>query len=260
MGDELPTPPVADASATGTPGGGGSAVPTPGTATPFELDAEQREASLKVSLADLTARGTAHYAHKNYDDAAEVFAQAAEMQAEMHGEMSPDNAEILFLYGRALFKVGQSKSDVLGGKAPATGTGAAPAEKKGAAPKKKAKKDPAAAAAAAPALAAVAEAAEGTAGGEGALAAAAAGKAGEKSAEVEKGDESGEKKPLFQFTGDENFDESDEEEVGWPLHPSHSTRIHCCHGGGHLEANLHWDRLPMRKPRAKARKKKTTWR
>ncbi|KAK3326382.1 hypothetical protein B0H66DRAFT_600508 [Apodospora peruviana] len=91
---------------------------TSGTATPMELDPEQAALSLKVSLADKSAKAAALYAHKNYDEAAEIYAQAAEMQAEMEGEMNPDNAEILFLYGRALFKVGQSKSDVLGGKAP----------------------------------------------------------------------------------------------------------------------------------------------
>jgi len=91
-----------------------------GTSTPLELDPEQLAHSLKVSLADLSAKAAAHYAKKNYDDAAEVYAQAAQMQAEMNGEMSLDNADILFLYGRALFKVGQSKSDVLGGRAPDT--------------------------------------------------------------------------------------------------------------------------------------------
>src|SRR4051812_46080935 len=73
--------------------------------------------NVKVSLADLCAKGTAKYAHKNFEEAAELYARAAELQAELNGEMSPDNADILFLYGRSLFKVGQSKSDVLGGKA-----------------------------------------------------------------------------------------------------------------------------------------------
>ena len=75
-------------------------VPTSGTATPMELDPEQVAQSLKVSLADKSAKAAALYAHKNYEEATELYAQAAEMQAEMNGEMSPDNAEILFLYGR----------------------------------------------------------------------------------------------------------------------------------------------------------------
>ncbi|KAJ4302298.1 hypothetical protein N0V88_002441 [Collariella sp. IMI 366227] len=97
------------------------ATPTPGTGTStpqIELDPEETLKSLKVSLADLCAKATRLYGQRKYDEAAEVYAQAAEMQAEMNGEMSPDNAEILFLYGRALFKVGQTKSDVLGGRAP----------------------------------------------------------------------------------------------------------------------------------------------
>jgi HAT1-interacting factor 1 len=175
--------------------GTGTATPQPGTgtATPFiELDENQRRMSLNVSLADLSAKATALYAKKNYEEAAEVYAQAAEFQAEMNGEMNPENAEILFLYGRALFKVGQSKSDVLGGKAPA---------EEGAKKPKKGKKS----------------------GGGKTEADAKPGESVEKAVEdkvatiaeeateAKKTEESAEKKPLFQFTGDENFDESDEE-------------------------------------------------
>ncbi|KAK0635802.1 hypothetical protein B0T17DRAFT_587173 [Bombardia bombarda] len=159
--------------------------PTSGTATPFELDPEQAAQSLKVSLADLSAKAAAQFAHKNYDEAAEMYAQAAEMQAEMNGEMSPDNAEILFMYGRALFKVGQSKSDVLGGRAPE-------AKKQQPKPKPKPK----------------------TATNESASSAA--------QTKVENSDAAAstdaaavpdvEKKPLFHFEGDENFDDSEEDE------------------------------------------------
>lgn len=156
------------------------ATPTPstGTATPFELDPEQAAASLKVSLADLSAKATALYAHKNYEEAAELYARAAEMQAEMNGEMSPENAEILFLYGRALFKVGQSKSDVLGGKAPDT--------KKSQSSKPKA---------------AAAKLAK-TSNGEGSSTNAAAGAPNDGAPS----------KPMFHFEGDENLVDSDEEE------------------------------------------------
>jgi len=151
--------------------------------------------SIKVSLADLCAKGTAQYAHKNYEDAADMYAQASEMQAELNGEMNPENAEILFLYGRSLFRVGQSKSDVLGGK-----SGGEKKKPNGAA--KKAKKE------------AVKETTR------------------EEKSELEKIDEekvaiiaqqNGEgaklkeeaeaKKPLFQFTGDENWEDSDDDEV-----------------------------------------------
>ena len=180
---------------------------TTGTATPIELDPEQAAQSLKVSLADLSAKATALYAHKNYEEAAEVYAQAAEMQAEMNGEMSPENAEILFLYGRALFKVGQSKSDVLGGKAPES------KKSKSSKPAKKSK----------PANGS-AEHKNGE-NGQSAIAAAVAeteAKVDEVVGEVAKGVEkaaikdgpSTEKKPLFHFEGDENFADSDEEEDG----------------------------------------------
>merc|ERR1711977_585691 len=129
--------------------------------------------NVKVSLADLCAKGTAQYAHKNFEEAAELYARAAELRAELNGEMSPDNADILFLYGRSLFKVGQSKSDVLGGKA--GGEKKKPngsvKPKKVEAPKEEPKTE------------------------------------GEKSAE----EAVDAKKPLFQFTGDENFEDSDDD-------------------------------------------------
>ncbi|KAJ4420552.1 hypothetical protein N0V85_000539 [Neurospora sp. IMI 360204] len=177
--------------------------PTPtasGTATPVvELNAEQAALSLKVSLADLSAQAAAQYAQKNYDEAAELYAQAAEMQAEMNGEMNPDNAEILFLYGRALFKVGQSKSDVLGGRAPE------PKPEKKTAKSKKQKK------------AATEEIAEGSSSMiKDAVEQATKGTQAsivEAAKEIAHKDEPNpEKKPLFHFEGDENFDDSDQEE------------------------------------------------
>jgi HAT1-interacting factor 1 len=160
--------------------------PTTGTSTPMQLDPEETTKSLRVSLADLSAKAAALYAHKQYEDASEVYAQAAEMQAEMNGEMNPENAEILFLYGRALFKVGQSKSDVLGGKAPETKKQPKPAKaatsKKGSAPATASKED----------------------GGD----AAAQGAANQENEEPKPE----QKKALFQFQGDENFTDSEEEE------------------------------------------------
>lgn len=167
--------------------------------------AEEVFNSVKVSLADLCAKGTAQYAHKNYDEAADLYARASELQAELNGEMSPDNAEILFLYGRSLFKVGQSKSDVLGGRAGGEKkkpTGVAKSKKSEEGPKTEDEK--------------ITE--EGIAivveqnGG--------AGKAVEGN---------GANKPLFQFTGDENFEDSDEEEEvsrldGFRKNFSHSSR------------------------------------
>lgn len=192
------TPTLAPGTATGTA--------TPQSAISIPLTAEQRTLSLKVSLADLTARASGLYAQKKFDEAAEVYAQAAEMQAEMNGEMSPENAEILFLYGRSLFKVGQSKSDVLGGKAPAT-EGAKPKQKKApkkanGAPKAEPEAEPVSAAqekTETPEADRVAEEAVRIIADD-----TSAGKADKKEVEA--------KKPLFQFTGDENFADSDEDE------------------------------------------------
>lgn len=164
-------------------------VDTPaGASTPASMDPAHDEDihSKKVHLADLSAKGTALYAHKNFEEAAEVFSRASVLQAEINGETASENAEILFHYGRSLYKVGLSKSDVLGAGAPE---------------KKKAGKS------------------------NGKDAPKATQEKGVKVIPVEKGAEKktggnqtamGEpnaNKPLFQFTGDENFDESDEDEV-----------------------------------------------
>lgn len=172
-------------SGVSTPGG-----PATGTVTPAlsELPPDQIEYSLKVSLADLCAKAAVLYSQqKNYEEAAEVYARAAEIQAEMNGETDPENAEILFFYGRALFKVGQSKSDVLGGKAP---EGTAPAKTKG--------QDKPQAAPIADAIAAGKTAKATKTSGE-----AQATKEAEAALDA--------KKPLFQFTGDEEWDASEDE-------------------------------------------------
>ncbi|OAQ65793.1 histone H1-binding protein [Pochonia chlamydosporia 170] len=173
----------------------GTPAATEDVATPMSRDEDPK--SRRVSLADLSAKGTALYAHKQYEDASDIFSRASVLQAELNGETAPENAEILFHYGRSLFKVGQSKSDVLGGPAAA--------EKK--------KRSGAVAGASKPAAAAApakTEAEKVTQEGV----AIAAGQAGDAAAKDEKAKESGpdEKKPLFQFTGDENFDDSSDEE------------------------------------------------
>ncbi|KAL1897382.1 hypothetical protein Sste5346_004118 [Sporothrix stenoceras] len=194
-------PPVVVASA--VPAGIRSGVSTPGgprsgavTPAMSELPADQVAYSLKVSLADLCAKAAMLYSQqKNYEEAAEVYARAAEMQAEINGEMDPENAEILFLYGRALFKVGQSKSDVLGGKAPETNEDATKVKKE--------KKEPKAAAGGS---GIIAKAIEG--GAADPLTSASSGATKEEAAALEA------KKPLFQFAGDEEWDASDDDEEG----------------------------------------------
>ncbi|XXH04296.1 hypothetical protein Hte_010710 [Hypoxylon texense] len=177
-----------------------------GAATPQSLppmDPEERAKSLHVSLADLTAKATALYAQKKYEEAAEIFSQATEMQAEINTEMAPENADILFLYGRALFKVGQSKSDVLGGKP--TGD----KKSNGAANKKSKAKKPQAGSS----LDDIREEEEKTDAekvAEEGVAIVAKNAAGGELKEGEKVPDA--KKPLFSFTGDENFEDSDEED------------------------------------------------
>ncbi|KAK8920247.1 NASP-related protein sim3 [Metarhizium anisopliae] len=174
----------------------GTPAATEDVATPISRDEDPK--SRRVSLADLSAKGTALYAHKQYEDAAEIFSRASVLQVELNGETAPENAEILFHYGRSLFKVGQSKSDVLGGPAAAD------------------QKNAAAAAAAAdssskPTAPALTEAQKVTQEGV-AIASGQAGDAQEKKEDKTKEGGPDEKKPLFQFTGDENFDDSSDEE------------------------------------------------
>lgn len=79
---------------------------------------EEYEKKLKtlVESADL------QYSLKRYNEASELYSQASELQSELHGEMDPKNADILYLYGRALFRVAVSQSDVLGGQVTAEKT------------------------------------------------------------------------------------------------------------------------------------------
>lgn len=196
---------------------------------------EEELKSNKVTLADLSAKGTALYVKKKYEESAECFATAAEMQAELNGEMSPDNAEILFLYGRSLFKVGQAQSDVLGGKA----SSAEKRQKKAPAPEKKKKSKP-------QQQEQGQEQTEAKAGEAGEASGSKGEEEGEKKDEVEV---PGAKKPLFQFTGDENFEDSDEDdaEVGCPRP-----------WRGGVEKTFANEHRSFREARRKKRKRKTT--
>lgn len=69
-----------------------------------------------LSLTNLTAQATLKYSVKDYDAAAELYSQATELQAKINGEMSPQNADLLYAYGRCLYHVAVMKSDVLGSK------------------------------------------------------------------------------------------------------------------------------------------------
>ncbi|KAF2676514.1 hypothetical protein K458DRAFT_437183 [Lentithecium fluviatile CBS 122367] len=137
------------------------------------------EPKTKERLDELVQKASIQYTLKEYSAAADHYADAVEIQAELNGEMAPENAELLFYYGRALYKVAIAKSDVLGGKV-------AQEEKK----KPKAKKA---------AKTAAAEGSSSTANG---------------AKEEVKKEETVPSKPFFQLTGDENFTDSEEEEEG----------------------------------------------
>ena len=143
-------------------------------------------------LEDLTSQATLQYSKKNYDAAAELYAHATELQAELNGEMSPKNADLLYAYGRCLYHVAVRKSDVLGSKV----AGEKPSDKekgKQGAPQK-----------------------EASANSQGKPVPPRNGAVEGSSANGNKQEEEGKvddtSRPYFQFTGDENFDESEEDE------------------------------------------------
>lgn len=140
---------------------------------------------LQARLTDLTTRAAAKDAVKDHNAAAELYSQATEIQAELNGEMSLENVGLLYAYGKSLFNVAVSKSDVLGSKV----AGDAPQSET---------------------AAIKSSGAESTKPGP--IKAAVSGPrpkttslGSERQAEQPKG-------PLFQFTGDENFEDSDEDE------------------------------------------------
>lgn len=78
---------------------------------------EASSLSPQEQLAELTAKATAEYAVKHFSEAAELYSQATELQAEINGEMALGNADLLYSYGKCLFFLGQQTSSVLGGTA-----------------------------------------------------------------------------------------------------------------------------------------------
>ena len=67
-------------------------------------------------LADLIERARAKDAIKDFNGAAELYSEATELQAKLNGELSLNNADLLYSYGKALYNVAVSNSDVLGSK------------------------------------------------------------------------------------------------------------------------------------------------
>ena len=80
--------------------------------------AEHREPVIREGkekkLDELVAQAGEHYTAKNYAAAADDYGYACAIQAELNGELANENAELLFKYGRSLYRVGIESSDVLG--------------------------------------------------------------------------------------------------------------------------------------------------
>ncbi|ORY10155.1 hypothetical protein BCR34DRAFT_539822 [Clohesyomyces aquaticus] len=133
----------------------------------------------REKLTELSTAAALQYSLKNYTNASDLYGQALEIQAELNGDMAPENAELLFAYGRTLYKLAVAKSDVLGGRV-------AQEDKKKPKAGRKAKADP----------------------GEGSSAQAGANGAKQE----EPNEETVASKPYFQLTGDENFTDSEDEE------------------------------------------------
>ena len=170
-------------------------VEVPPGSTDSATTAEIKEHST-VQLKDLTVQATLKYTVKDYNAAAELYSQATELQAEINGEMSPENADLLYAYGRCLYHVAVKNSDVLGSKV--AGEKREEGSKKSSSKKQKKKEktikeieDPEKRIAEEVVTKVVEE------------------KDGPIVPETEADKAS---KPYFQFTGDENWDTSDEEE------------------------------------------------
>ena len=143
----------------------------------------------QLRLDELTSQATIQYSKKKYDEAAELYAHATELQARINGEMSPRNADLLYAYGRCLYQVAVKKSDVLGSKV-------ASEKKEDIASSKKPASQPA-------------RNEESLSSGPHVSLSSAT---GTTTLESSSSDTRMDSKPYFHFTGDENFDTSDEEE------------------------------------------------
>ncbi|KAL1310917.1 hypothetical protein AAFC00_001143 [Neodothiora populina] len=142
---------------------------------PAEAAEAAAPSATQAQLTKLRDSATREYSLKNYSAAAELYSEATEIQAELNGEMNPSNAALLYAYGRCLYHVAVSKSDVLGGKV--AGGEQEPAKKK----RKTKQSDTEAAAPAA--------------------------EPKEEDASAAEAD-----KPFFQITGDENWTDSDDDD------------------------------------------------
>ncbi|PYH90539.1 tetratricopeptide repeat domain protein [Aspergillus ellipticus CBS 707.79] len=146
---------------------------------------ESSSSTSRASLEELVKQAAAKDAIKDFNAAAELYSEATEFQAKLNGELALDNADLLFAYGKALYNVAVSKSDVLGSKVAGesqTQPSKAPVERLSTG------------------LASASDNGQSTV--THGLAEDTFDNRGTETADVTN-------KPYFQFTGDENFDDSD---------------------------------------------------
>lgn len=165
---------------------------------PELVPAQRDEAADRAHLADLIAQATSKYAVKDYGPASELYSQATELQAELNGEMAVENADLLYSYGKCLYFVAVSKSDVLGAKAAGEKVGNVKEEKKSNGKRKHATMDT------------VVEEKDQEVAEEVVAKIATEKDPAKEEDTAEKSTKTGDK-PFFQFQGDENWDDSDEE-------------------------------------------------
>jgi HAT1-interacting factor 1 len=137
-------------------------------------------------LEALIKRAAAKDAMKDYNAAAELYSEATEIQAKLNGELSLENANLLFTYGKALYNVAVSKSDVLGSKVAGKAQSQPAPEDKSASSKSLPVADN--------------------------LIKNAVASSSSVAELQERSSEDNQNKPFFQFTGDENFDTDSEED------------------------------------------------
>ena len=153
---------------------------------------EQDLVESRTHLVDLTERAAAKDAVKDFEAAAELYSQATELQAELNGELSVENADLLFAYGKSLYNVAVGKSDVLGSKV----AGEQPQAHSNTSQERNATSSGSAAA------------------GEGLIKNAVTSGLTKTGTDEGKKDraEAAQNQPYFQFAGDENFEEPDSED------------------------------------------------
>lgn len=84
----------------------------------------------QTTIKSLAEKAAQKYVRKDYAAASDLYAQATELQVKLHGEMALSSAEFYFLYGRSLYHLAVSTSDVLGAKPGGNADSTGPPKKK----------------------------------------------------------------------------------------------------------------------------------